>query len=528
MLYPKRKSNLDNYYDESSHFENYSSIININPSSHHYFDKINNEQSQFNYDINDKLYNKLNSFHHSQEKNDYFFRNRNSYPLKLIKTTSFNNTYNANPHINSIKEFSFWDKTLSNLSINKYKQMRENDFKKIPSDMETYRNDLLVEYNNSINDSIDKTINTNKTNDSYLNEKNDNNKTINYLDIDDIKNKKNKNFKNRMRLNKEILNYNLLEKKINKEIEKNNRQKLLKAYKKDYYTHNIINIDDDYKDKKNNLLNEFLLNNIKISNKNSNKKVKRKKENEDDINSHKKLMKRNITFNYNDKEKDENINYNFIKYLKKDNQKLNHINTIYRQLIDTFFYFIKQLSKKYSFNTNIKDVNYYLTNANDLSNILIDLEQHLNKMIKSFEINQNDMEKKNKSTERDKESDNEQELLAKSKFISMDIEKVNKDKVIEKPLNIRNLYNPKKLSDKNKSAMLSKKFVHKTLENNTLNNFNNKNEKIGNKNNNMINKIIKIRKKNGKLMNVMNKLNFGFFSPKQKIPNINNMTKKNK
>lgn len=54
-------------------------------------------------------------------------------------------------------------------------------------------------------------------------------------------------------------------------------------------------------------------------------------------------MKRNTTFNYNlskpkEKEKEsDNINTKFIKYLKKDNQKLVHINLIYKQLIDTFF-----------------------------------------------------------------------------------------------------------------------------------------------------------------------------------------------
>ena len=279
--------------------------------------------------------------------------------------------------------------------------------------------------------------------------------------------------------------------------------------------------------KKNNLINEFLLNNIKLSNINSNKKLKRKKGNEDDINSQKKIMKRNITFNYNDKVKSENINYNFIKYLKKDNQKLNHINTIYKQLIDTFFYFINQLSKKYSFKGNIKDINYYLSHANDLSNILIDLEQHLNKVIKSYELNQNEIEQKFKNTLKNKESDDEQELLTKSKFISMDIE--NKNKKNEKSSNTRNLNNSKEILTKNnKSAILSKKYINKTIENNSINYLANANERSDNINNKMKQKIIKIRKKNGKLMNMMNKLNIGFVSPKQTMINNNYNIRKNK
>jgi hypothetical protein len=67
---------------------------------------------------------------------------------------------------------------------------------------------------------------------------------------------------------------------------------------------------------------------------------------------------------------------------------------------------INQLSKKYAFNKEIKDVQYYLSNANHLSNILIDLEQHLNKMIKYNDVadtNGKNEEKENDTTENDQE-----------------------------------------------------------------------------------------------------------------------------
>ena len=525
MLYQKEESNPDIYYNESNEIDNYPSIINAKPLPHPYFNKILYDQEEkFDYDINKYLYNKINSFHYSNEKKS--LRNRNSHQIKLMKNTTYNDNYNTNKNANSIKDFSFWDKTLSNLSINKknnkYKKMRENNYKTATSDIDTYRNDFQVENNNSNNESIDKSNNINKTNE-FINNKNDINESFDFLDTEDINIRKNKNLKNRIKLNREILNYNLLEKKINQQI---NRQKNLNSYKKDHYIQNkTINYNKDLnKEKKNNLINGFLLNNIKLSSINSNKKLKRKKGNEDDINTQKKIMKRNITFNYNDKAKNENINYNFIKYLKKDNQKLNHINTIYKQLIDTFFYFINQLSKKYSFKGNIKDINYYLSHANDLSNILIDLEQHLNKIIKSYELNQNEMEKKFKNTVKNKESDDEQELLTKSKFISMDIE--NKNKKNEKSSNTRNLNNSKEILTKNnKSAILSKKYINKTIENNSLNYLTNTNDNINNK---MKKKIIKIRKKNGKLMNMMNKLNIGFVSPKQTMINNNYNIRKNK
>ena len=529
MINDSRKSNMDYLYEDQSPIDDYLSIINTEPSSSKYYLNAQNNDPNNNGLIND-FNSRMHSFHCSQEKN-HFLHNRNNYPLKLIK----NNT-NSNNH-NYVNEFSFWDKNLSSLSINKYKQMREsNNFQTIQNDINTYRNNFLINYTHSINNSIDRDNNKNKTNDFYINKNNENDNEESFNE-ENIKDKLNKNLKNKIRLDKELINYNILEKKINDEIENKNRQKQLKKYKKYYCNSNtnpIINFNnDEIKEKKRKKIDDSFLKSIKISKKNSQKKLKRKKGEKDDIlNNQNQTIKRNTTFAYNLKEKGkgEDNNYSFIKYLKKDNNKLIYKNTIYKQLIDSFFYFINQLSKKYDFKNEIKDINYYLSNANDLSNILIDLEQHLNKIIKlKEEIKEKDALNNNnilaKKIEQENDGDKEEELMTKSKFITINTD--CKIKKIENPFSTRNLYSSKKFFTQN----------NKSLHNNSVNFFNNSNVNevnINEKNKNKgMNKIIKIRKNNGKLVRVMNKLNFGFFSPNQKnlknkiIFKNNNMINKN-
>ena len=523
MINNSRNSNMDYLYEEPNPIDDYLSMINTETSSSKYYYNIqNNVPNNYNLGLINDFNHKIHSLQSSQEKNN-FFRNRNNVPLNIIKTNT-----NTNNH-KYINEFSFWDKNLSSLSINKYKQMREiNNYQAMQNDINNYKNNFLINYTHSINNSFDRDNNIkdkNKTNDFYMHKNNNGNE--NNVSMENIKVKKNNNLKNNLRLNKEIINYNRLEKKIN-EIEKKRRHKQLKKIKKHNHKNNtpIINFNnDEIKNKKENKLNDSLLNNIKIntentnnikiSTENTNKKLKRRKGDEDDIlNNPDKKIKRNTTFIYNEKEKEENINYTFIKYLKKDNSKLIQINTIYKQLIDSFFYFINQLSKKYDFKKEIKDINHYLSNANDLSNTLIDLEQHLNKVIKSNEINKektainnnNIVDNKN---ERENDADKEEELLNRSKFITIN-NTDNKIKKNQNPFSTRNLYCSRKFLTQN----------NKSLLNNSINYYNNSNvneiNTSGQYKSKGLNKFVKIRKSNGKLIKVMNKLNFEFFSPNQK------------
>jgi hypothetical protein len=273
-----------------------------------------------------------------------------------------------------------------------------------------------------------------------------------------------------------------------------------------------------------------LLKHIHINDSDSNKKSKRIDGSDDNINQVGKNMKRNTTFDYNNKENKENINYNFIKYLKKDNQKLIQMNTIYKQLIDTFFYFIHQLSKKYCFQKEIKDVNYYLYNSNYLSDMLIDLEQHLNKCVKQNDIinidknkghNNNDNINNNENdnnNDNDNENENEEELLTETKFISMNLDKIKK---VEKPIVQKRNVNIGKeyFSPNSKNVFSSTKIGNKTLQNNSLNFINNIDGKDFLKINNKINKN---RKNNDRLLKILNKLNSGgLLSSKNKSLNNN-------
>jgi hypothetical protein len=240
-----------------------------------------------------------------------------------------------------------------------------------------------------------------------------------------------------------------------------------------------------------------------MSNPHSNKNLKRIKDVSNDINQIKKYLKRNITFNCHTHEKESKINSNFIKYLKKDNQKLLHMNNIYKQLIDSFFYFINQLSKKYSFQKEIKDVNYYISNSNNLSNILIDLEQHLNKLINPNLINNTKEEIENNNYD-NSGNKTDKELLAKSKFISINL---NKIKPLRKPIVIT------------RNENIGKEYLTHTLDNaltiNTIgsekpesNSFNYMNKTEANEiMKTSINLNNKARKSNARLLKILNKLN---------------------
>ena len=518
MINEHRHSNTNNLYDDKFTIDDYSSIINTEPSTNFYSNIHKYEPKTIDYFNNDNIYTKVNSFHCSQEKNN-FSQKRCNYPLKLLKPSHYSNNYN--PKTPTVKEFSFWDKNLSSLSINKYKRLRESsDYQTIHNDINTNRNDYLINFQNS----VDNYFHYNKYQENMKNKLfNDENEKSEIVEIKNNKIKVNPNLKNIIRFEKEIINYHNLEQKIEKEKEKINSHKKLRQYKKDYYTHNSINFNtDDLRDKNGNLINDFL-NNIKINNVSSNSKLIRKKGDEDDIFSQKKI-KRNTTFAYTNKPKEESINSNFIKYLKKDNQKLIQINTIYKQLIDTFFYFTNQLSKKYSYKGDIKDVNYYLSNANELSKILIDLEQHLYKIIKTNDINK-DCIKSKIEKEKENEPDNEQELITESKFVT--INKGNKIiKALEKPFKTRNLLNSNYLNKKKKNTFLNNKIIDKTLQNTSLDFYNVTTIEEKNKEKNKMNDIlIKIKKNNGKLLMAMKKINNGLFSPKQNLNNKINIRK---
>ena len=490
------KSNINKYYDNLSPIDNYSSILKSEPSSSKYYiNMINHDPNNFDFGVHNKLY---ESFYPNQPNriDSFLTPHQPNYP----KTTSYYKKDISNTYTN-IRAFSLLDKKdLSNLSLNKYMKMRETDnFGTIKQDDKKLINKFNINCTDSINgyNDVGKKLNNNED-----------------IEKNNIINVKTKSIllKHKMRLKNEIINYNKLENKINKKIEKIKSQKKLRENKQNY---NGINFnEDEFKYKISNISYDCLINNMQ-----ANKTLKRKRGEDDIPNNHKNIQNNTIFENNNNKQKDDDISSNFIRYLKKDNQKLLHVNSKYKQLIDTFFYFVNQLSKKYAFKKEIKDVQYYLSNANHLSNILIDLEQHLNKMIKNNDV----VYTNDKNEEKEKENDtteNDQELLTESKFIKMnDIKNKIKNLKLDSLYKTRNKSNNKNdyltLNDKN--VFSAKNIVNRTLQNNSLYFFNGLKEGINNYENK--NKVIKIKKKNGKLVKIMNKLNFDFFSPRQKVNN---------
>ena len=198
MINNSRNSNMDYLYEEPNPIDDYLSMINTETSSSKYYYNIqNNVPNNYNLGLINDFNHKIHSLQSSQEKNN-FFRNRNNVPLNIIKTNT-----NTNNH-KYINEFSFWDKNLSNLSINKYKQMREiNNYQAMQNDINNYKNNFLINYTHSINNSFDRDNNIkdkNKTNDFYMHKNNNGNE--NNVSMENIKVKKNNNLKNNLILNK--------------------------------------------------------------------------------------------------------------------------------------------------------------------------------------------------------------------------------------------------------------------------------------------------------------------------------------
>ena len=520
MFNKKRKKNLDNLYDDSTILDNFSSAINTEP--HNYYSTISPYGNN---------YNELYSSNYNQNKIHEYLKYMNNYPTQIIKSKNNYNKYNKNSFSNSIKDLRLWNKGLSGLTLNKYKQMKNNlndDIKKhqtIRNDVDLFQKEFLNYSNSNSIDSINNDIN--KSDEFYINENlddNDNNHTGDEDDIEIIKLKNKKRIKERIKFDEEKKNYINLEKKINKKIA-DSKYKLLKRLNPDNITYNEAEPENNKKNiienNRRNMMDKILLNHIQMSNPQSNKNLKKIKEVSNDINQIKKYLKRNITFNCHTHEKDSKINSNFIKYLKKDNQKLLHMNNIYKQLIDSFFYFINQLSKKYSFQKEIKDVNYYISNSNNLSNMLIDLEQHLNKLINANLINNNTEEEIDNNNDNNYDNSDRKankELLAKSKFISINLSK--KKKPIRKPIIITRNDNIGKeyLTHTLDNALTFNTIGNEKPESNSLN-YLNKTEanELIKTNNNSINKA---RKNNARFLKILNKLylekNYG-----NKLSNLN-------
>jgi hypothetical protein len=277
---------------------------------------------------------------------------------------------------------------------------------------------------------------------------------------------------------------------------------------KNIENNDVINYKNkNYILKEGSLINEPILNEKEEKNKRNQKNTKIKEI----------YIKKNSNFNLKKMHSEQKLNINFIKYLKNDNEKLLYINTIYKQIIDTFFYFVNQISKKYSFRKEIKDMNYYFSNANSLSNILIDIEEHLNKLIRH-----------NNSKNKEKFEERNQELLGNSKFLTINRETFNFEQNQKlKKSKTRNKHSLREyLTQHSKNLTTSGNTMNKTLFIPNNENINEEMKKENNQNKKQ-NKII-LQKKNSKLIKFMNKLSSENSQSKIKTINKKIIVNKNK
>ena len=174
---------------------------------------------------------------------------------------------------------------------------------------------------------------------------------------DDEEKNENKKIKNG-KINKKKIIENLDENEINgnfinkKGILRSKKKILNKRKTKNESTIKIENEEEESEEEENE----------EIEKKNKFNKIKLKKEN---------AISEQIII---DSKKKEHLENEFNKFLKEENEKLNKINYAYKQLLDSFFYFVNNLSHKFSYYNELFDISYYLYHIDDLSKTLIGLE----------------------------------------------------------------------------------------------------------------------------------------------------------
>ena len=277
------------------------------------------------------------------------------------------------------------------------------------------------------------------------------------LSIDKYNQMKTNNFKNEeknIKINKSKDKYNN-EKEINEDNFENEKKPDIKSEKKKYkkvniYPNNNKNNPEENKKNEEDMEMENINNNLKVSS----------------------ILNDTIGDNLYNNNNSKNKNEDLIDYLKKENEELKKSNEKYIQLINSLFFFINQLSKKYTPDKKLFDLSYYDSKISLLSSDLNILNQSI--------INQN-----------------------KKIDVSISSIKNNTNKIEEKAKNkIINEKNEKNKRKKNYDIFLGRTFTFgqndNTQKNNIDNNTNKKqnNKSKFNKENNQFKKINKSKSKN--------------------------------
>ena len=284
------------------------------------------------------------------------------------------------------------------------------------------------------------------------------------LSIDKYNQMKTNNFKNEeknSKINKSKDKYNI-EKEINEDNFENEKKPDKKSEKKKYkkiniYPNNNKNNSEENKKNEEDMEVENINNNLKVSS----------------------ILNDTIGDNLYNNNNSKNKNEDLIDYLKKENEELKKSNEKYIQLINSLFFFINQLSKKYTPDKKLFDLSYYDSKISLLSSDLNILNQSI--------INQN-----------------------KKIDVSISSIKNNTNKIEEKAKNkIINEKNEKNKRKKNYDIFLGRTFTFGQNDNTQKNNIdNNTNKKQNNKNkinkeNNQFKKINKSKSKNKNEINLL-------------------------
>ena len=192
------------------------------------------------------------------------------------------------------------------------------------------------------------------------------------LSIDKYNQMKTNNFKNEeknSKINKSKDKYNN-EKEINEDNFENEKKPDTKSEKKKYkkiniYPNNNKNNSEENKKNEEDMEMENINNNLKVSS----------------------ILNDTIGDNLYNNNNSKNKNEDLIDYLKKENEELKKSNEKYIQLINSLFFFINQLSKKYTPDKKLFDLSYYDSKISLLSSDLNILNQSIinqNKKIDYF------------------------------------------------------------------------------------------------------------------------------------------------
>ena len=302
-------------------------------------------------------YNKLKQYNES-----YYFKKQFGEDLNINKFTNLTDVDN------NLDEFKIMRKKLEekykiyNL-ITKYDEVNFNKDSEL-TNKENYNENITKENIKETNEEINNKKRINKFNENNIEEKN------NYIHKKENRyNKKYKYEKNNEEKEEEISIKNKKANKDNKKMIYNSSQTDSSPEK----NNNFIS-DENNKNKIQRAINE------KIGQDNNNYIFP-------SYNNYKKNSSENKYNNSINNEENKN-NINLLDYLKKENEELKKLNNSYKQILDTLFYFLNNISHKYpndnkepkndKENSDLFDMSKDLNNIEELSKKLINLEFLIN------------------------------------------------------------------------------------------------------------------------------------------------------